>query len=139
LGFIADLTCQKLVDRAQILKNEGNAAYTSKPPQTELAIEKYESALKLLPPVPKLEPVIIPPAPSVGGGIQEITDEEADAITLAEQTVMTEREEVEGSVRECGKACHGNLAACWALLKDDKKAVEACTRGEYELGRWFGQ
>jgi hypothetical protein len=89
--------------------------------------------LKLLPPVPKLEQVITPPAPSVSGGIQEITDEEADAITLAEKKVLTEREEVEGSVRECGKACHGNLAACWALLKDDKKAVEACTRGKFEF------
>jgi hypothetical protein len=136
LASIAKLTSQKLVDRAQLLKNEGNTAYTSKPPQTELAIEKYESALKLLPPVPKLEQVITPPAPSVSGGIQEITDEEADAITLAEKKVLTEREEVEGSVRECGKACHGNLAACWALLKDDKKAVEACTKGEFDL--WYG-
>ena len=121
------------MDRAQILKNEGNTAYTSKQPQTELAIEKYESALKLLPPVPKLEPVKIPPPSSDTGGIQEITDEEADAITQAGQRVLTEREEVEGSVRECGKACHGNLAACWALLKEDKKAVEACDRGEFEL------
>jgi hypothetical protein len=135
LASIAKLTSQKLVDRAQLLKNEGNTAYTSKPPQTELAIEKYESALKLLPPVPKRKPVNIPPTPSINGGIQEITDEEADAIT-AEKTVLTEREEVEGSVRECGKACHGNLAACWALLKDDKKAVEACTKGEFDL--WYG-
>jgi hypothetical protein len=34
---------QKLVDRAYIVKDEGNVAFTSKPPKTELAIEKYQS------------------------------------------------------------------------------------------------
>jgi hypothetical protein len=132
LYCLAELTCQKLVDRAQVVKNEGNAAFTSKPPKTELAIEKYESALKLLPPVPKLEPPTVksPPVQVGGSGIQEITDEEADAITQAEKKVMTEREEVEGKIRECAKACHGNLAACWALMKEDKKAVEASNKGE---------
>ena len=43
--------------------------------------------------------------------------------------VLSEREEVEGKIRECGKACHGNLAACWALKKDDKKAVAASSKG----------
>jgi hypothetical protein len=42
---------------------------------------------------------------------------------------VSERENVEREVRDCGKACHGNLAACWALLKEDKKAVAACTMG----------
>ena len=43
--------------------------------------------------------------------------------------MLSEREEVEGKIRECGKACHGNLAACWALNKDDKKAVAASSKG----------
>lgn len=72
---------QKLVDRAYIVKDEGNAAFTSEPPKTELAIEKYQSALKLLPPVPKLVTPATKPSPvQSGSGIQEITDEEAEAI-----------------------------------------------------------
>lgn len=43
---------------------------------------------------------------------------------------MSEREEVEGKIRECAKACHGNLAACWALMKEDKKSVEAANKGK---------
>ena len=121
---------QKLVDRAYIVKDEGNAAFTSKPPKTELAIEKYQSALKLLPPVPKLVTPAAKPLPvQNGSGIQEITDEEAEAIALSETKVLTEREEVEGKIRECAKACHGNLAACWALMKEDKKSVEAANKG----------
>jgi len=121
---------QKLVDRAYIVKDEGNAAFTSKPPNTELAIEKYQSALKLLPPVPKLDTPTTKPLPfESGSGIQEITDEEAEAITFAETKVLSEREEVEGKIRECAKACHGNLAACWALMKEDKKSVEAANKG----------
>jgi hypothetical protein len=124
---------KKLVTRAQNLKVEGNTAFTSKPPNTELAIQEYESALRLLPPVPKLE---APPTPAPAStGIQEITDEEAEAIAFAEKAKekgaeISERETVEMEVRDCGKACHGNLAACWALLKEDKKVVEACNQGE---------
>ena len=43
--------------------------------------------------------------------------------------MLTEREEVEAKIRECAKACHGNLAACWALMKEDKKSVEAANKG----------
>lgn len=123
-----DTDYQKLLTRAQALKVEGNAAFTSKPPNTKLAIEKYESALKLLPPVPKLE---TPPKPAPAStGIQEISDEEAEEIlSVPKDKEVSERESVEREVRDCGKACHGNLAACWALLKDDKKAVAACTMG----------
>lgn len=45
-------------------------------------------------------------------------------------TEEVERAEVEDQIRELGKACHGNLAACWAALKEDKKAVEACNKGQ---------
>lgn len=126
---------QKLVDRAQIAKNDGNTAFTAKPPKVELAIEQYQSALKLLPPVPKLEAPQTkgPLVQSSGSGIQEITDEEADAITASEPEALSEREEVEAKIRECEKACHGNLAACWALKKEDKKAVEASNKGRSML------
>jgi hypothetical protein len=128
LKLLADR--QKLVDRAYIVKDEGNAAFTSKPPKTELAIEKYQSALKLLPPVPKLVTPATKPLPvQNGSGIQEITDEEAEAIAISETKVLTEREEVEGKIRECAKACHGNLAACWALTKEDKRTIEAANKG----------
>jgi len=80
--------------------------------------------------VPKLETPTVKPIPvQSGSGIQEITDEEAEAIATAETKVLSEREQVEGKIRECAKACHGNLAACWALMKEDKKSVEAANKG----------
>lgn len=36
---------------------------------------------------------------------------------------------MEDQIRELGKACYGNLAACWAGMKEDKKVVEACNKG----------
>lgn len=126
---------QRLVGLAASLKDEGNRAYTAKPPNYTLATEKYEGALKHLPPTPKREAPT--PKPATGGsGIQEITDEEAETIRLAEEEEVKspeeeERAQVEDQIRDCGKACHGNLAACWAALKEDKKAVEACNKGQY--------
>lgn len=118
------------------MKDEGNKAYTSKPPNHKLAIEKYEASLKHLPPIPKPRspsPKDAKPAP-IGSGIQEITDEEAEALQSGtnddgRSPEEVEREEVEDQIRELGKACHGNMAACWAALKEDKKVVEACNRG----------
>lgn len=50
--------------------------------------------------------------------------------------MLTESEEVEGKIRECDKACHGNLAACWALMKEDKKFIEAADKGRYNPSYW---
>lgn len=73
----------------------------------------------------------------VGSGIQEITDEEAEALqseSAPSEEVRdleeVEREDVEEQIRELGKACYGNMAACWAGLKEDKKVVEACNQGQ---------
>jgi hypothetical protein len=128
------------------LKDEGNKAYTSKPPNYNIAIEKYQASLKHLPPIPKPEESKEPDsqtgsarsAPITGSGIQEITDEEAEALQSGgsedkRSPEEIEREEVDDQIRELGKACHGNMAACWAALKEDKRVVEACNQGQYCL------
>ena len=53
--------------------------------------------------------------------------------------MLTEREEVEGKIKECAKACHGNLAGCWALMKEDKKTIEAANKGmsSFVVDEWL--
>lgn len=101
-----------------------------------LAVEKYEAALQHLPTIPKRD--VPPPSNSTAlkvgsSGIEEITDEEADTILQSAEEAKSpeelERADSEDQVLELTKACHGNLAACFASLKEDKKAVDACTKG----------
>lgn len=75
-------------------------------------MKAYKSALDHLPPCPKK-----PPA-KAATGIAEVTDEEAAAIEADGKVdpEVKEREEVEEEVRECTKACWGNLAACHMSL-----------------------
>ncbi|WVQ76204.1 hypothetical protein IAR50_005869 [Cryptococcus sp. DSM 104548] len=80
-----------------------------------------------------------PPVPA-SSGLQEISEEEADLISKyadggAENKEeeddrpeeVKEREKVEAEIKECTKACNGNLALCFIALKQDEQAVKACT------------
>lgn len=55
-------------------------------------------------------------------GLQEVTEEEAVAIQKEENAKKgkspeeLEREEVEDEIKECTKACWGNLAACYIAV-----------------------
>ncbi|ODN88106.1 hypothetical protein L198_06870 [Cryptococcus wingfieldii CBS 7118] len=80
-----------------------------------------------------------PPAVPASSGLQEISEEEAILISKQEDEGAPrqeeddrpeeekEREKVENEIKECTKACNGNLAACFIALKQDEKAVKACT------------
>jgi len=89
---------------------------------------------------------------SQASGIQEVTEEEANAIEVQAEDAEFEiaddearaREEVEDQIRECTKACWGNLAACYlatvrsfrgyrfqlTIQEENKEAVDACTKGQ---------
>ncbi|ORY34214.1 hypothetical protein BCR39DRAFT_516789 [Naematelia encephala] len=123
-----------LLSKAISFKETGNAAFTTKPPNLDLAIESYQSALKCLPEVPKLAESQPPREPTreAGSGIEEVTDEEAKQIERDEEARRMgeqpdERKDLEADIRECAKACWGNLAACWIAKNDDAEAVKACT------------
>ncbi|AAW46108.1 hypothetical protein CNK00610 [Cryptococcus deneoformans JEC21] len=138
---------KELLSRATKHKITGNSHYTSKPPQYEQAIASYKLAIDHLPTFPsdptdpehqeqdskndfKGKMKVEEPVPS---GLQEVTEEEAVAIQKEENTKKgkspeeLEREEVEDEIKECTKACWGNLAACYIAIKDDGNAVKACT------------
>jgi hypothetical protein len=116
---------QKLLARANERKAMGNKHFTSKPPNMESAIESYNSALDCLPDVPK--PAAIRPdkgkekaKTQPGSGIEEVTEEEAAEIEAQSAEIGDEkidqekvdRDEVEEEIRDCTKACWGNLGAC---------------------------
>lgn len=119
---------QEALALAQQLKSKGNASFTSKPPDHQAAVQSYRSAIAILPPCPRKEPVektkpAVPPLVEGQSGIQEVTEEEAAAIqaeskqtSRVEDDQETEREKVEKEVRELTKACWGNLAACYIAL-----------------------
>jgi hypothetical protein len=113
---------QTLLNKAVASKTKGNSAFTSRPSNYDGAIEYYQDALKCLPNCPKKKgegasKSSVPPLP-VGSGIQEVSDEEAQAIEAEQQDVPVigsaeqERADVEEEIRECTKSCWGNLAAC---------------------------
>lgn len=127
---------QELLSRATKHKITGNSHYTSKPPQYEQAIASYKLAIDHLPTFPsdptdpehqeqdskndfKGKMKVEEPVPS---GLQEVTEEEAVAIQKEENTKKgkspeeLEREEVEDEIKECTKACWGNLAACYIAI-----------------------
>ncbi|WVW81775.1 hypothetical protein I302_103772 [Kwoniella bestiolae CBS 10118] len=127
---------RELLDLATKLKNEGNDVYKTK--RYDEAIGSYLKALDHLPSVPN------PNSTEKGekedtkkkteeSGIEEVNDEEALKIQQEEQNQIglsleeEERREIEDDVREMTKAVWGNLAASYLAIKDDKKAVEACT------------
>ncbi|WVQ93679.1 hypothetical protein IAU59_000755 [Kwoniella sp. CBS 9459] len=139
---------KELLSRAVGFKEAGNQSFTSKPPKYEEAVQSYKSAIDYLPNVdpPKSARNLNPGAEGSetathrdsnkisdldGSGIQEVTDEEAALIEREMQDQqdpdVVERKAVEDEIRETTKACWGNLAACHIALKEDTKAVEACT------------
>ena len=93
--------------------------FTARPPNLDLAIAAYKQALEYLPPCKKKPPIT---ANTPTTGIAEVTEEEATAIEQeADQGGVVdvekqEREEVEDEVRQCTKACWGNLAACYISM-----------------------
>jgi hypothetical protein len=112
------LTAQRLLGKATELKTKGNAHFTSKSPEHERAVEAYHSALALLPPCPRHAK---PRVETTSSGIEEVTDDQAEKIVAEEKAKElnpeeSEREEVEEEIRECTKACWGNLAACYLAL-----------------------
>lgn len=118
------------MSRATKHKATGNSHYTSKPPRYDDAIVSYKLAIDHLPTFPsdltdpeqdsknddKGKAKVKEPLPS---GLQEVSEEEAVAIEEAEKAKEgkspeeLEREEVEDEIKECTKACWGNLAASY--------------------------
>ncbi|WWC58100.1 uncharacterized protein I303_100635 [Kwoniella dejecticola CBS 10117] len=146
-----------LLDKASRLKEEGNDLFKNKPPKYDEAIVSYLKAIDHIPPTPELDALEsekekeriqmknkereaekIRNLSGSGGVIQEVTEEEALRIEQEaneppptegeeEDNQKSERLEVQLEIREMTKAVWGNLAACYIAIKDDKKAVEACT------------
>ena len=134
---------------------EGNALFQNAEPDLDGAIGAYKEALNLLPitsftpqPDPTPSPSREVPEPEQSG-VMELTDEQAEAIRLADEareaeTRRRDEEErdpevklkrgVEREIEEMKKAVWGNLGAVWVKKGDDKEAVTACTEGEVELG-----
>ena len=108
-----------MIAKASSFKATGNLHFTARPPELDLAVAAYKSALDHLPPCKKKPPIA---ATSPATGIAEVTEEEASAIEKEADengvvdTEKQEREEVEDEVRECTKACWGNLAACYISM-----------------------
>ncbi|WVQ80860.1 hypothetical protein IAT38_002967 [Cryptococcus sp. DSM 104549] len=145
-----------LLARATEHKATGNAHFTAKPPRYDDAIKSYQLALDHLPSflrddddgegdsaAVKGKGPAKPAAPAPSG-LQEVTDEEAqqieaDANKPPPSPEAVERRGAEDAIRECNKACWGNMAACHIALKEDDKAVKACTEAlkidkHYEKG-----
>lgn len=113
-----------LVDKALKLKDAGNKAFTSKPPQFDVARDDYLSALDCLPCVPKHLPL---PAPHEDR-IREVTDEEAEQIEL-DFLAGPARIRADNAVRDAQKALWGNLGAVFSKQTGkDKETVDACTQ-----------
>jgi hypothetical protein len=103
------------------LKAKGNTLFTAKPPNITAALNAYQRAVDVLavcePKLKAEKPTVSPPPPE--SGLQEVTEEEADAIEEArkvkeavKEKEPSEREKLEDDIRECYKACWGNRAAC---------------------------
>jgi hypothetical protein len=108
--------------------------FTARPPNYPSAIEAYRSALNCLPacvekaeksPLPEMPPTLI-------SGIQEVTEEEAAAIEIrtdtqepeSENAESAEREDIGDQIRECTKACWGNLAASYLAIVRGRYRIE---------------
>lgn len=110
------------------LKEAGNRHFLAKPRRLDEARASYTAALDHLPDLPPPRPFA---APAEGSGLQEVTEDEAEAIE-AENTREkdTEREGTEQEIRECTKAVYGNLGAVYVAQEEWKEAVDVCTKGE---------
>ncbi|ORX34756.1 hypothetical protein BD324DRAFT_634849 [Kockovaella imperatae] len=123
---------EALISKAVDFKTKGNTCFQAKPPDLDNAISYYKQALDCLPAVDKSSDLTTSRTPlptSSGSGIQEITDEEAEAIQESEKTTpeAEQRKALEIELKDCTKACWGNLGACYIAKNDDKEAVAACT------------
>ncbi|WWC66857.1 uncharacterized protein I206_100764 [Kwoniella pini CBS 10737] len=127
-----------LLFKAKKLKENGNELFKNKPPNYEKAIEFYLKAINHLPPTPELDQkeIIKEQEEKVkisNSGIEEVTDEEAFKIQENSNKLNNSNQEesdrinIQLEIKELTKAVWGNLAACYIAIKDDKKAVEACT------------
>lgn len=120
-----------LLGRGLELREEGNKYYSARPAELQPAVEKYKAALGFLPDVGRGESSESESSTSGGqsssptsepAGIQEVTEDEAEAIEQEEKRKAErspediERERIEHAIRECAKACWGNLGACYAAL-----------------------
>ena len=107
-----------MIAKAIEFKLQGNRNFQEKPPDTDKAITAYNNALDGLPACSKSSEADISKKPEriSSSGIEEITDEEAAVIenTPEEETdpEETRRKELEEQLRDCTKACWGNLGAC---------------------------
>lgn len=102
---------QKLLARATGLKDAGNKHFLAKPQRLSEARDSYLAALDHLPDLPPRPSQFPPQAPS---GLQEVTEDEAEAIVAEnEREKDTEREGIELDIRECTKAVYGNLGAVY--------------------------
>ena len=112
---------QEALNKALALKAKGNTLFTAKPPNITAALNAYQRAVDVLavcePKLKAEKPTVSPPPPE--SGLQEVTEEEADAIEEArkvkeavKEKEPSEREKLEDDIRECYKACWGNRAAC---------------------------
>jgi hypothetical protein len=119
---------QKLLARATALKETGNKHFLAKPRRLDEARDSYNAALDHLPDLPPPRPFQTAPAES--SGLQEVTEEEAEAIEAENAREKdTEREGVEQEIRECTKAVYGNLGAVYVAQEEWKQAVDVCTKG----------
>lgn len=114
-----DSRLQDLLKRASECKAQGNQYFTAEPPDYQQAIDAYKKALGFLPDIPDKDSAQMPENSEPASGIQEVTEEEAELIAQAERDAkepldpeVALRTQVEGDIRECTKACWGNLAAC---------------------------
>jgi hypothetical protein len=146
---------QKLLQEAQQHKLEGNSLFQATEPDLDGAIGAYKAALEILP-TTSLTPQPKAKEPEVDGGkakaadvatsgVVELTDEQAEAIKLAEEEreaeskrheeeerdpVVMQKREVEREIEDTKKAVWGNLGAVWVKKGDDKEAMTACSEGE---------
>ena len=78
-------------------------------------------------------------------GLVELTDEQAEAIKIAEEEqqaeikrleeeerdpIIMQKREVEREIEDTKKAVWGNLGAVWVKKGDDKEVMTACSEGK---------
>lgn len=152
---------QKLLQEAQQHKLEGNTLFQAAEPDLDGAIGAYKAALEILP-TTSLTPQPKTKEPDVGtngvdgkakdpatgtSGVVELTDEQAEAIKVAQEEaeveakrreeeerdpVVMQKREVEREIEDVKKAVWGNLGAVWVKKGDDKEVMTACTEGEQD-------
>lgn len=124
---------QNLLAQGARLKDEGNKRFTAKHQQLDEARDSYLSALDKLPLLPPPSKAAIPAA----SGIQEVTDEEAEAIEAeSHDQERQQRVAVENQIRECSKAVWGNLGAVYLVMVcagSSRYTLTSCRRSRRKL------